>query len=47
MNINKKTLLMQNCRYHPNNLQGVSNELYHAVGSSRWIVETDRINIAT
>src|SRR5215213_7338633 len=40
------TLLQQNCRCEPNKLQGVSNELYHAVGGSRWAVGTDRASSA-
>ena len=41
------TLLMQNCRCEPNNLQGVSDELYHAVGDSRRTVEEDRTVVAS
>src|SRR5215210_2745949 len=40
------TLLEQNCRCEPNKLQGVSNELYHAVGGSGWTVGTDRASSA-
>ena len=29
------TLLVQNCRCEPNKLQGVSDGLYHALGSAR------------
>ena len=37
---------MQNYRCEPNNLPGVSNELYHAVGNSEWSVGKDGGDLA-